>query len=151
MKPVLIALVIIAAVPTLVFAEPVDMPGKYGEVELIRDKWGVPNVFASTDEGAMYGLGWAAAEDRAFQMYLNVRCMQGRCAEIRGLVTTTESRQGEMTSVQADVRNRTWGFWRDAQAAVANLDDETLSMLKSLLCGRERIHRRASRPLVALL
>ena len=28
-----------------------------GRVEIIRDHWGVPNVFAGTDAGAMYGLG----------------------------------------------------------------------------------------------
>ena len=30
---------------------------QYGRVELLRDSWGVPNVFAETDRGAMYGLG----------------------------------------------------------------------------------------------
>ena len=27
-----------------------------GSVELVRDRWGVPHVFAETDAGAMYGL-----------------------------------------------------------------------------------------------
>ena len=46
---------------------------KYGRVELLRDSWGVPNVFAETDEGAMYGAGYACAEDRGFQMYYFLR------------------------------------------------------------------------------
>ena len=27
----------------------------HGKVELVRDRWGVPHVFAETDAGAMYG------------------------------------------------------------------------------------------------
>ena len=30
-----------------------------GRVELVWDRWGVPHVFATTDEEAMYGLGYA--------------------------------------------------------------------------------------------
>jgi hypothetical protein len=64
-------------VPCTALADP-------GCVELLRDRWGLPNIFADTDEGALFALGWAAAEDRAFQMYLSVRMLQGRCAEVRG-------------------------------------------------------------------
>lgn len=28
---------------------------EFGEVEIVRDTWGLPHVFAETDEGAMYG------------------------------------------------------------------------------------------------
>ena len=31
-------------------------------IELIRDHWGTPHVFATTDAGAFYGLGYATAE-----------------------------------------------------------------------------------------
>ena len=57
---------------------------EYGKVELLRDKWGVPHVFADSDAGAMYGSCYAAAEDRAFQMYYNLRIIQGRLAELIG-------------------------------------------------------------------
>ena len=52
-----------------------------GKVELVRDRWGVPHVFAETDAGAMYGLGYATAEDRGFQMHYSLRIVQGRLAE----------------------------------------------------------------------
>ncbi len=32
-------------------------------VEILRDEWGVPHVYAQTDAGAAYGLAWAHAED----------------------------------------------------------------------------------------
>ena len=53
---------------------------KSSSIELMRDTWGVPHIFSDTDAGAMYGLGYAVAEDRAFQMYYNLRIIQGRLA-----------------------------------------------------------------------
>ena len=40
-----------------------------GRIDLVRDEWGIPHVFAETDEGALYGLGYAIAQDRGFQMH----------------------------------------------------------------------------------
>ena len=37
---------------------------EYGEIELVRDTWGIPHIFSKTDAGAMYGLGYATAEER---------------------------------------------------------------------------------------
>ncbi|MCA9439504.1 MAG: penicillin acylase family protein, partial [Candidatus Omnitrophica bacterium] len=33
------------------------------EVRIVRDHYGIPHIFADTDEGAAYGLGYAQAED----------------------------------------------------------------------------------------
>ena len=102
------------------------------KVELVRDRWGIANVYADTDEAAMFGIGWAAAEDRAFQMYLNVRTMQGRSAEVRGNVTS--ERDGS-TTVERDRRNRILRVFQRAAAVVPNLDDETRRMLVSYSAG----------------
>ena len=53
---------------------------EHSSVDVIRDTWGIPHVFAATDVGAMYGLGYATAEDRGFQMYYSLRVIQGRLA-----------------------------------------------------------------------
>ena len=37
---------------------------KTEEVTIYRDEFGIPNIFASTEEGAVYGMGYAQAEDR---------------------------------------------------------------------------------------
>ncbi|MDX6669643.1 MAG: hypothetical protein QOI91_6 [Solirubrobacteraceae bacterium] len=42
-------------------------PGGRADVTVVRDRgYGVPHVYATTREGAMYALGYAAAEDRLF-------------------------------------------------------------------------------------
>jgi hypothetical protein len=34
------------------------------EVEILRDPWGIPHVFAAAESDGFFGLGYAAAEDR---------------------------------------------------------------------------------------
>jgi penicillin G amidase len=60
------------------------LTGVHGQVEILRDRWGVPHVFAASDDDAYFALGWATAQDRLFQMELNRRLAQGRLAEVFG-------------------------------------------------------------------
>ncbi|MBN1345448.1 MAG: penicillin acylase family protein, partial [Phycisphaerae bacterium] len=110
----------------------------YGKVELLRDRWGVPHVFGATDAGAMYGLGYAAAEDRAFQMYYNLRIIQGRLAEVVGDVkvgVTRQRPQGSNSAVRSDVQMRTIGYWLAAQETARLLDPELRSLLEAYSAG----------------
>ena len=111
---------------------------KSHSIELLRDTWGVPHIFAETDAGAMYGLGYAAAEDRAFQMYYNLRIIQGRLAELTGNVKIGVSRrqpQGRNSALRNDIKMRTIGYYRAARKVVANLDGETLALLQAYSDG----------------
>jgi penicillin amidase len=53
-------------------------------VELLRDPWGTPHVFAVTEADGFFGLGYATAEDRLLQMELIRRKAAGRLAEVFG-------------------------------------------------------------------
>lgn len=43
------------------------------QVEIIRDDWGVPHVYADDVYGLFAGFGYAVAEDRLFQMEMSIR------------------------------------------------------------------------------
>ncbi|TWT37754.1 Penicillin acylase 2 precursor [Posidoniimonas corsicana] len=101
-------------------------------VEVLRDPWGVPHVFAETDAGAFYGLGYATAEDRAFQMTYALRTVQGRLAEVVGEVKSLRRRD---TSIDHDRKMRTFGFHRAAQRTAAGLDGESRSLLEAYSRG----------------
>ena len=62
----------------------VHHPGLQGRVEIVRDRWGVPHIFAGSDRDAYFGLGYAVAQDRLFQLELHRRIGQGRLAELFG-------------------------------------------------------------------
>lgn len=53
-------------------------------VEIRRDRWGVPHVFADSLRGVYRGYGFAVAEDRLFQMDMSRRSFTGRVAEVLG-------------------------------------------------------------------
>ncbi|OHB66522.1 MAG: hypothetical protein A2Y76_08280 [Planctomycetes bacterium RBG_13_60_9] len=117
---------------------PTPSENRYGKVELLRDRWGVPHVFANTDAGAMYGLGYAAAEDRAFQMYYNLRIIQGRLAELVGDVkvgVTRQLPQGRNSALRNDIQMRTIGYWRAAQETADHLDPEARRFLEAYSRG----------------
>jgi penicillin G amidase len=107
-------------------------PPAYGKIELVHDRWGIPHLFSETDAGALYGLGYATAQERAFQMHFNLRIIQGRLAEIVG--ARPAARRGE-TAVDNDRKMRTFGFYRAAKAMAATLPPETRALLEAYCQG----------------
>lgn len=69
-------------------------------VEIIRDRWGIPHIFADTPAGCYYAEGWCEAHDRLTQMDTWRRASRGRLAEIRG----------DERSVAADIQARIHGY-----------------------------------------
>lgn len=106
--------------------------GEDHDTEILRDEWGIPHVFAATDAGALIGLGYATAEDRAFQMTYGLRIIQGRLSEVIGEVRKVNGRE---TSVDHDRRMRTFGFYRAARRTAARLDPETRDLLRAYCDG----------------
>lgn len=53
-------------------------------VDVVRDTWGVPHVYGDTEVGVFFGQGFAAAQDRLFQMETFWRAATGRLAEAFG-------------------------------------------------------------------
>lgn len=123
---------LLATVLTLAAESAVTGKEASANVEILRDGWGIPHIFATTDAGAFYGLGYATAEDRAFQMTYALRTIQGRLAETIGEVKMTNRNE---TSVDSDRKMRTFGFHRAAQRTAANLDPETRALLAAYCAG----------------
>src|SRR2546425_13143330 len=44
------------------------LPGLDGDVTVLRDTWGVPHIFATTDHDLFFALGFVHAHDRMWQM-----------------------------------------------------------------------------------
>src|SRR5437660_11753191 len=61
-----------------------ELAGLSAPVRIIRDRWGVPHIVASTRDDLFFAQGFVQAEDRLFQMDLWRRSVQGRLAEVLG-------------------------------------------------------------------
>jgi penicillin amidase len=93
-------------------------------VEVLRDAYGVPHIYAQGLEDAARALGYVHAQDRLWQMEVNRRTAAGRLSEIFGA-----------GGLQADRFLRTLGVRRAAEANLAALNEETRRLLDAYAQG----------------
>jgi len=62
----------------------ITVPGITRPVEIIRDSYGMPHIYAQTDQDACFALGYSMAQDRLFHMDLMRRAARGKLAEVLG-------------------------------------------------------------------
>ena len=51
------------------YDEEMTIPGLNDEIEIIRDSYGMPHIYAQTDQDARFALGYCMAQDRLFQIF----------------------------------------------------------------------------------
>ena len=54
-------------------------------IEIVRDSYGVPHIFASTDAEVAYGFGWAQAEDNFKTIQQAYLAGNGLLSKLKGL------------------------------------------------------------------
>ena len=59
----------------------------FGSIEIIRDRYAVPHIFAEDKRDLFFGLGFTHAQDRLWQMMLSRRLAYGELSEIFGQKT----------------------------------------------------------------
>jgi len=102
----------------------VTIPGLTEPVEVIRDRWGVPHIYAADLRDLFFAQGYVQAQDRLWQMELNRRLAGGRLSEIFGRVT-----------LDTDRFVRTIGIARAAEKDLARLSEESRSLLDAYRRG----------------
>ncbi len=112
------------------------LPGLKAPVEIVRDRYGVPHIYAGSIDDAYYALGFVHAQDRLWQMEMNRRIASGRLSEALGAAT-----------VDADKFLRTLGVRRVAAATLKALSAETRSQLAAYAAGVNAYLAQRSGPL----
>ncbi|MCA0996524.1 penicillin acylase family protein [Alloyangia pacifica] len=98
--------------------------GTTGDVEIVRDNAGVPHIFAPVDRDVYFGLGYAHAQDRLWQMMMLRRTAQGRLSELFGRRT-----------VETDTLMRRLDLYTHAMRSVEAQDPETRDALEAYAAG----------------
>ena len=93
-------------------------------VEIVRDNANVPHIFGASDADVFYGLGYAHAQDRLWQMITMRRTVQGRLSEIFGPRT-----------LSIDTLVRRLDLYPLAQRAVEVQDARTRAALEAYAAG----------------
>src|SRR5713101_5069380 len=58
--------------------------GLKDSVEVLRDRWGVPHIYAKNADDLFFAQGFVAAQDRLFQLDMWRRIARGEMAEVMG-------------------------------------------------------------------
>jgi penicillin amidase len=101
-----------------------SLPGLEDPVEVLRDRWGVPHIYARSVHDLLLAQGFVHAQDRLWQMDFARRLVAGRLSEV----------MGEQT-VPLDRWMRTLTIRRVAEQEVDLLDDATRADLEAYVAG----------------
>jgi penicillin amidase len=104
-------------------------PGLKAEIEILRDKNGVPHILAGSIEDAAFGLGYVHAQDRFWQMEFLRRLGQGRISEL-----VPPALVGRFT-VDSDRTTRGLGLYRRASESVSALSPGARAILDAYAAG----------------
>ncbi|HEX8070772.1 MAG TPA: penicillin acylase family protein [Pyrinomonadaceae bacterium] len=105
-------------------AQTVSVAGLRAPVTIRRDERGIPHIEAASDEDLYFAQGYAAAQDRLWEMDLLRRTARGELSEIFGTATLEE-----------DKRHRTYGFGALADAQAAQLPPQARAGLDAFAAG----------------
>ncbi|MCI2398284.1 penicillin acylase family protein [Aliiroseovarius subalbicans] len=98
--------------------------GLSAPLDIVRSNANVPHIFGETDADVFFGLGYAHAQDRLWQMTMLRRTAQGRLSEMFGERT-----------FQVDELMRRLDIYRLAQASVKVQDADTTAALIAYSAG----------------
>lgn len=101
-----------------------EVRGLNGPVEIVRDTYAIPHIFAENDVDVIFGLGFSHAQDRLWQMTLMRRSVQGRLAEAFG-----------PQALPVDEYMRALDLYTISQNAVSHQTPETILMLEAYSAG----------------
>lgn len=108
-------------------------------VRIDRDRWGIPHISAGNDADLFFGLGYAMAQDRLFQLDILRRRGAGRLSEILGPdASQTDLLQrttGFRNVFELDLVARIVGLSRIAAAEWQRLNAETRLALEGFSAG----------------
>jgi penicillin amidase len=104
----------------------VQITGLFDTVEIIRDEYGVPHIYASRTYDLRFAQGYVQAQDRWWQMEFARHAGRGTLQELTG---KTDSLMG------TDIFIRTAGWRRAAENDLANLPEEVITELQAFADG----------------
>ncbi len=85
-----------------------NVPGLREPVEVVRDRWGVPHIYARNTDDLFFAQGYVIAQDRLWQMEMWRRQREGRLAEILGPAVVERDRQARLLMYRGPFDDSEW-------------------------------------------
>lgn len=96
----------------------ISLAGLEAPVDVVRDRWGVPHIFAQSQHDALFAEGFVHAQDRLWQMEFSRRMGRGRLAEILGQPVVTLDRVARVANFAALAQQTVSALPTSAQQAL---------------------------------
>lgn len=92
------------------------LPGLQQPVEVIRDQWGVPHIYAQDADDLFFAQGYVMAQDRLWQMEWWRRTFDGHLAEVLGPAAVERDRLARLLKFRGPYDEAEWtSYHRDAR------------------------------------
>lgn len=82
---------------------PLTLPGLKEPVEVLRDGWGIPHIYAKNQHDLFFAQGFVAAQDRLFQLDWWRRVGLGEMAEVLGAKAVEADRFARLIKYRGDM------------------------------------------------
>ncbi len=123
--------------------ETLTLAGLTEPVDIVRDQWGIPHVYASNLDDGAFALGYVMAVDRMFQMDIFRRIPSGTVSALLGFpdfnigedFPTDPPFPGNISNVEQDLFFKTLGLRRAAEDSFLALSPDVQSALQSFADG----------------
>ena len=92
-------------------------------VEVRRDRWGVPHIYARTQHDLFFAQGFVAAQDRLWQREIWRRTGQGRLAEVIGAAAVERDRFARLLRYRGDMTAEWTSYAPDTRAIATAFTD----------------------------
>jgi penicillin amidase len=96
----------------------IAVAGLQQPVEVIRDQWGIPHIYAKTVEDLFFAQGFVAAGDRLWQLDLWRRIAEGKLAEILGPAAVNRDTLARLLRYRGDLDSEWQSYGPGARAIV---------------------------------
>ncbi len=90
------------------------------EVEVLRDHWGVPHIYARTVDDLFFAQGFVAAQDRLWQLEMWRRVGEGRVAEIVGPEAFERDRVARLLRYRGDMEAEWTSYHPDGERIITS-------------------------------
>ncbi len=117
-------LILVFTLSATLFAQEIPVKGLEEPVEIIVDTWGIPHIYAKTENDLFFAQGWNAARDRLFQFEIWRRQATGTVAELLG-----------ERELKRDIGTRLFMFRGDMDAEMDHYHDNGKAIITSYVKG----------------
>jgi penicillin amidase len=96
----------------------IELAGLTKPVEVLRDEWGVPHIFAQSQEDLFFAQGFVAAQDRLWQMEIWRRTGEGKLSEALGSAYIERDKFARLMRYRGDMETEWKSYAPDTQRII---------------------------------